>query len=177
MSCITKDVFLFWQSFDASALEHCTLWEDGRLSISLPGAPTSDSIPFFFTNGGARLRSLCLSDFTYHVFPPKAFPALTLLVVSAEEESRVTMRDLFKFLAGCPRLEELYIYNIQRDPFHTSPASFRPISLPCLRHLHYTYTRKRSAGWEEGTDPTEHLLSSTSIPPTCHTHFEVDRVW
>ena len=177
MACIWKDASLFWRSFDAGALEHCTLWDDGRLrSRHQPGPPTSNSIPFF-TNGGAKLRSLFLSDFTYHVFPPKAFPALTLLVVSAEEESRVTMRDLFKFLAGCPRLEELYIYNIQRNPFHTSPTSFRPVSLPCLRHLHYTYTRQRSAGWEEGTDPPEHLLSSTSIPPTCHTHFAVDRGW
>ena len=175
MACITKDVSSFWRAFDASALEHCTLWEDSRLRYrDSPRPPKPNSIPFFFTNDGARLRSLCLSDFTFHVFPPNAFPALTRLLVSASEESRVTMGDLFKFLAGFPRLEELYIYNIQRNPFHTSPTSQLPISLPHLQYLYYAYRQHRDSGWEEGQDPVEHLLSSTAIPPTCHVYFAVD---
>ncbi|KAM5543650.1 hypothetical protein V8D89_002901 [Ganoderma adspersum] len=165
------DVPSFWRSFDASNLEHCTFWSDDTLQFRNPQPQTNPELPFF--NGGASLRSLCLADFSFHGFPPNAFPALTLLLVSASAESRVTMADLFKFLVGCPRLEELYIYGIQRGaslPASTSPP---PISLPNLQYLHYTYRRRRTYGWKEGTDPIDHLLSSTSLPSTCHMYFSV----
>ena len=95
-------------------------------------------------------------------------------VIADSNQSRIAMGDLFRFLAGCPRLEEAHIYNIQWDPFHTPPSSPPPLSLPHLKYLHCTYRRHRDSGWEEGADPIEYLLSRTSIPPTCHLYFTVD---
>ena len=167
------DVSSFLQQFNASALEHCTLrGEVQRRVIRLSSKTTPRVLPFF-SDGGARLRSLCLAD--PPILPENEFPALTLLLLSASSESRITMGDLFKFLARCPRLEEAYVYDIQRNPSDASPASSLLISLPHLQHFYYTYRRDENFGWEKGVDPIEHILSHTSIPSTCHMYFTVDR--
>ena len=175
LACI-PDVPSFLLSFDANALEHCTLWRWPNVYWGSDFAPPhAEPLPEtrflqFFSNGGSRLRSLYLTDFDG--LPTNRFPALTLLVIgSVEFESRITMDALLKFLAGCPRLEEVYIYNIQRCSSQISPPSSPPISLPHLRHLYYTHGRRQGSLFEEDTDPLEYLLSHTSIPSTCHLHF------
>ncbi|PIL30129.1 hypothetical protein GSI_07730 [Ganoderma sinense ZZ0214-1] len=173
------DVPSFLLSFDASALEHCTLWRPytswGSDIAPIREEPLPDTtfLPFF-SNGGLRLRSLYLTDFD--CLPTTEFPALTLLVVaSVEFESRITVEALLKFLAGCPRLEEVYVHNIQRCSWHATPPPSPPISLPRLRYLFYTYGRRQRLEWEheESTTPIEYLLSHASIPSTCHMYFTV----
>ncbi|PIL30107.1 hypothetical protein GSI_07751 [Ganoderma sinense ZZ0214-1] len=173
------DVPSFLLSFDASLLEHCTLWRPytywGSDIAPIREEPLPDTtfLPFF-SNGGPRLRSLYLTDFDG--LPTNEFPALALLVVaSIEFESHITMDALLKFLAGCPRLEEVYIHNIQRCSRHATPPPSPPIFLPRLRYLFYTYGRRQRLEWEheESTNPIEYLLSYTSIPSTCHMYFTV----
>ena len=162
----------FLQKFDARALEHCTLL--GMDQLRVYGDPSKSSetrfLPFF-NGGGARLRSLCLTG--PRVLPANAFPALTLLLI-ASGRPRTTMEDLITFLAGCPRLEEAYIYNIQRNPFHAHTLPSPPILLPRLKYLYYTCDRRyQDSEWEEDADPIEYLLSRTSIPSTCHLYLTV----
>ncbi|KAI1789246.1 hypothetical protein LXA43DRAFT_588967 [Ganoderma leucocontextum] len=154
------DVPSFLRSLHAGALEHCTLWDTLWYRPRQP-SPETRFLPFF-SNGGARLRSLSLYNFD--ILPTNEFPALTLFAIASQFQSRITTGDLMKFLAGCARLEELYIYNIQRGPSHPSPAS-PPISLPRLQYLSCAYRRLQSFGWEEGADPIEYLLSCASIHP------------
>ncbi|PIL30138.1 hypothetical protein GSI_07716 [Ganoderma sinense ZZ0214-1] len=162
--------------FDPSALEHCTLWTNDTSSAHQRSG-TNSNLPFSFNNGGAtKLRSLCLSESFFHILPPNGFPALSVLILSTSPaKSRTKMTDLFRFLAGCPQLEEAYIYNIQRDASPTSTLNSLPIiALPRLRYLSYTHSRDRKSGWKERADPIECLLSHTSIPSTCHMYFVVD---
>ncbi|KAM5543660.1 hypothetical protein V8D89_002911 [Ganoderma adspersum] len=175
LACI-PDVPSFLLSFDADALEHCTLWRWPNVywgsDFDPPHAEPLPETQFlrFFSNGGSRLRSLYLTDFDG--LPTNRFPVLTLLVIaSVESESRTTMEALLKFLAGCPRLEEVYIYNIEQCSSQISPRSSPPISLPHLQYLYYAHGRRRVSLWEEDMDPLEYLLSHTSIPATCHIHF------
>ncbi|KAI1789233.1 hypothetical protein LXA43DRAFT_588365 [Ganoderma leucocontextum] len=168
---VIPDVPSFLRSLDASALEHCTLWDSGAKGGALVRQPSPKTrfLPFF-SNDGARLRSLSLANF--HILPTNDFPALTLFLIASEYQSLITTGDLVKFLAGCPRLEEVYVYNIQQCPSHPPPAS-PLISLPRLQYLSYAYRRHQRFGWEEGADPIEYLLSRTSIPSTCHMYFTV----
>ncbi|KAI1781744.1 hypothetical protein LXA43DRAFT_958267 [Ganoderma leucocontextum] len=168
---VIPDVPSFLRSLDARALEHCTLWDSGAKGGALVRQPSPKTrfLPFF-SNDGARLRSLSLANF--HILPTNDFPALTLFLIASEYQSLITTGDLVKFLAGCPRLEEVYVYNIQQGPSHPPPAS-PLISLPRLQYLSYAYRRHQRFGWEEGADPIEYLLSRTSIPSTCHMYFTV----
>ncbi|KAI1789227.1 hypothetical protein LXA43DRAFT_1096523 [Ganoderma leucocontextum] len=160
-----EDLPLFLRSFDASALEHCTISQNGGIEVPIGTGP----LPFF--NGGARLRSLCLIDL--RGLPENEFPALTLLKIGFVGSRIATVcwdvKDLVKFLARSPKLEEVYIHDMpysERRGLHKSPVAPAPVSLPRLQYLAFTYSLHTVS--DDPTHLTDFLLSLISIPPTCH---------
>ncbi|PIL30137.1 hypothetical protein GSI_07715 [Ganoderma sinense ZZ0214-1] len=171
-----RDVPLLLRSFDASALQHCTIWDPVGPRV-WPPQPEMRLQPFF-SQGGARLRSLSLAG--VDALPSNEFPMLTLLSIHAGYPYSNVLwdtSDLVKFLAGCPRLEEVYVYskevfgrNFGPPPPHMSPPPPTRIGLPRLRRLAFTYVP--DSHWDEeyeDTAPTgiAYLLSHTAIPSTC----------
>ncbi|PIL30143.1 hypothetical protein GSI_07721 [Ganoderma sinense ZZ0214-1] len=170
---VIRDMPLFLRSFDASALQHCTIWNPivSRVRSETRFRP-------FFSQGGTRLRSLSLAG--VDALPCNEFPMLTLLSIAAGYPYSNVLwdtSDLVKFLAGCPRLEEVYVYskevfgrNFGPPPPHMSSAPPTRIGLPRLRRLAFTYVP--DSHWDEeyeDTAPTgiAYLLSHTAIPSTC----------
>ncbi|PIL30135.1 hypothetical protein GSI_07713 [Ganoderma sinense ZZ0214-1] len=173
------DPLSFLQSFDAHALEHCTFWWKTGLRVEPPRELSSKpGHLLFFSNGGARLRSLCLVDVL--VLPENEFPMLTLLEIGFIRRRAANMlwemEDLFDFLAGCPNLEELYLHDIPDTDRHASsrrqPGSSITVSLPRLQYLAFTYRypndKKPKYNVDDSADPIDFLLSRISIPPSCH---------
>ncbi|KAM5543646.1 hypothetical protein V8D89_002897 [Ganoderma adspersum] len=175
VSCIS-DLFMFLQAFDASALEHCTIWEPDRKHMRFP-EPGMRTLPLF-SGPANRLRSLCLTDI--HELPAKEFPALTLLVIAYNRSNDIIVRwhmgDLLTLLAGSPRLEGVYVhgmlfytYSLPRPPGPSEPEP-APICLPRLQHLAFTY--RPETGKADTINPADVLLSRISpIPPACHMVF------
>ena len=165
----TIDLPLLLKSFDAHALEHCTLSQ--KMAIDVPiGIPYHSGHALFFSGGGAKLRSLCLNDLQF--LPANVFPALTLLKIGFVKRRSMNwvIEDLVKFLTGSPKLEEVYVHHMpyaERKVWDKSP----PFALPRLRHLAFTYTVDITC--DAPTHPIDLLLSRISIPSTCHMYFPV----
>ncbi|KAM5543662.1 hypothetical protein V8D89_002913, partial [Ganoderma adspersum] len=165
----TIDLPLFLKSFDANALEHCTISQ--KMAVDVPiGTPYHSGRPLFFSSGGARLRSLCLNDLQF--LPANVFPALTLLKIDFVKRRSMNwvIEDLVKFLTGSPKLEEVYVHHMpyaERKIWDKSPA----FTLRRLRYLAFTYTVDIT--YEAPTHPIDLLLSRISIPFTCHMYFPV----
>ncbi|PIL23000.1 hypothetical protein GSI_14307 [Ganoderma sinense ZZ0214-1] len=161
-----EDLPQFLESFDANALEHCTLSQ--KVLFERPiGIPYPPGRRMFFSNGGARLRSLCVNDLQF--LPENAFPALTLLKIGFVRRQSTSLcwgiEDLVKFLAGSPKLEEVYTHDMpysERNMWDKSP----PVPLPRLQYLAFTYTLEVPSS--DPTHPTELLLARISVPPACH---------
>ncbi len=169
-----EDLMLFLRSFDATALEHCTVSLRGGRHMPT-GRWARTGLPFsLFSNGGARLRSLCLHNLT--VLPAKKFPALTLFKISFDERPSgsvcLDIKDLVKFLASSPKLEEVYVQTILHSDRGSNrpPAHPTPISLPCLQYLEFSYSLSLDTVSGNETYLIDILLSLISIPPTCHMH-------
>ncbi|PIL30125.1 hypothetical protein GSI_07733 [Ganoderma sinense ZZ0214-1] len=161
-----EDLPQFLESFDANALEHCTISQkvlfERPIGISYPPGRR-----MFFSNGGARLRSLCVNNLQF--LPENAFPALTLLKIGFLRRQSTSLywgiEDLVKFLAGSPKLEEVYVHDMpysERSMWDKSP----PVPLPRLQYLAFTYTLEVPS--PDPTHPTELLLARISVPPACH---------
>ncbi|PIL30148.1 hypothetical protein GSI_07726 [Ganoderma sinense ZZ0214-1] len=175
----------FLQSFDAHALEHCTIVQKiGRGGLHDPSSKPGRLL--FFSNGGARLRSLCLMDL--YDIPDNEFPSLTLLEIGSVKRCHVywEAEDLVEFLAGSPKLEEVYVHDISYwdQPTHSrhkDAVSLPPVSLPHLQYLAFTCwhrdpNRELDVQIDDPTNPIDYLLSRISIPPTCHMYLDAPAV-
>ncbi|TFK94838.1 hypothetical protein K466DRAFT_117987 [Polyporus arcularius HHB13444] len=94
-------------------------------------------------SGGEKLRSLHLASVPF--LPSNRFPALTTLslsnatiIASVYGGSRVPrwgLQDLVDFLSGSPRLEELYIRNVDLELRDLPFSGTTRVTLGCLRQL------------------------------------------
>ncbi|PIL23003.1 hypothetical protein GSI_14310 [Ganoderma sinense ZZ0214-1] len=174
------DLPSFLQSFDANALEHCAIVQNTGRDVLRDPSPKPGRL-LFFSNGGARLRSLCLLNI--RDIPDNEFPSLTLLEIGFDRELNVRweVEDLVEFLAGSPKLEEVYLHYIsywdQHAHSHKDTVSLPPVSFPHLQYLAFTClhrdpNRELDVQIDNPANPIDYLLSRISIPPTCHMYLD-----
>ena len=139
------------------------------------GIPYPPGRRLFFSGGGGRLRSVCLNDLQF--LPENAFPALTLLKIGFVRRRSTSLcwgiEDLVKFLAGSPKLEEVYVHDVPYSERNMWDKS-SPVSLSRLQYLAFTYFIDVIC--ENPAHPADLLLARISIPPTCHMYLPTPNI-
>ena len=154
----------------ADQLEH--------LKIDLPASilPLWSRTPLFplFSGRGRRLRSLCLAHVSF--LPSTLFPSLVRFVLSdpagpSSRNGRQTwsMTDLIRFLAGSPRLQELYLCGINMIARSETLSTPLPsIELPKLWQFVFDVSGSNE---DLMASSVRTITSAIRTRPSCHRFF------